>query len=162
MKSCIAFILFSLLLSTGLCAQQLRSVSNDGRAPFTYDGEILSHKELIQILETDDQSLTLVKQSKGNGTIGNIFGYAGGYLVGQEIGKSLFGNRENGKTATVGLAAGGSLIALALSINGVAKRQMRAAVRTYNKNEVRGLHPNHPVTINAGITADGVGLTFRF
>jgi hypothetical protein len=157
------FSLFCLLLSAGLFSQQIISKKTNGNAPYTYDGESIKLGPLGKLLANDAEAAPFAKKANGQLVSGCVLAGIGGYMLGGEIGL-LFVNRENAREPNVGIAVGGLVISsFGLILGGSANRNLQKAVYIYNKNEAADGPGNaRGVSLNLGVTDNGLGLSMRF
>jgi hypothetical protein len=158
MKHLIIFLLLS--LSSGLFAQQILSVNDDGKAPYTYAGETLNMRSLGVVLESNPEAYALYKGAKGTSSTANVLAYTGGFLIGNQLARALRkgeGTQFNGMI----LIAGATLAGTGLAIVGGAKKRLVQGVELYNRDFPPA--PASPeVSLNLGATANGMGLVLSF
>jgi uncharacterized YccA/Bax inhibitor family protein len=162
MTTRIFFPLFCLLLSTSLFSQQIISKKGNGKAPYTYAGETIKPNSLGKLLADDAEAAPFAKKANGQLITGCAFAFVGGYMVGGEIGL-LLANNENTRKPNVGIAVGGLVLGnIGIILGGSSNRNLSKAVHIYNKNKAEGYEGTSAVSLNLGVTDNGVGLSLRF
>lgn len=153
-------ILLLLSFSSGLFAQQIVSVKDNGKAPYTYAGERLDMRGLGVILEPNQEAYDLYKRAKGTNVTANILAGGGGFLLGYQLGNAL--SKNNGQEFNAAIFGVGVLIAgTGIAISSGANKRMVQAVELYNRDFPRQDN-TAAVSLQLGTTTDGVGLVVRF
>lgn len=151
---------FSLIfaISTFCHSQVIESEKVFDGYKYTLNGENLNMEELSTQLNTNEESVKLVKQAKSQNTIATILGGAGGALVGYSIGTAIGGGEAN--LVVVGVGAG--IIAVAIPVAAGAGKKMKRAVDVHNSriNTKENLaFKQKLLTIS---NKNGLGLAFQF
>jgi hypothetical protein len=157
MKSTIFLIAGVLMLNvTVLFAQVQKDTIQIKKASFVRHDKRLNPKQLLGILQENPESYHMMKVAKSNYDVGNVFGFAGGAVVGWQLGALAGGRKAN--WTSVGI--GGALIVAGIPFSSAYMKQAKKAVAAYNN----GLNPigYRKVHIYPSITSNGFGLTMRF
>lgn len=123
-----------------------------------YQGEqCLSMKQLVSAMKPNEQAYKQIKSAQASYTIAMVFSYVGGFLIGWPIGTAIGGGDPN--WAMAGIGAG--CIAVAIPLSHRVNIKTKQAVDTYNG----GLQTSSfwdKSELNLSMTANGIGLSFRF
>lgn len=113
--------------------------------------------QMEEILSKDPETSHEFKFSNAESIISSVFAYAGGFFIGYEIGAAIQGKViENHELLWIG---GGS-IGLSLLFGYLSSNHLDNAVNIYNTNLSKSKAGD--VSLNFGLTSDGVGLTLSF
>jgi len=126
-----------------------------GGYKFEQNGKILKVRDMVSIMENNEEASKLMAKAKTNYNTAMVCSYAGGFLVGWSLGTAI-GGEANWTPAAVG--AGFILLAIPLG-RGFNKNAI-AAVKIYN-SEQREQSDNTPVSLKFGLTPSGVGLSLK-
>ena len=126
-------------------------------AKFYLDGEKVSLKRLESVLIDVPQSYRFVQQAKTSNIFSQIFGFAGGFLIGYPIGTAIAGGDANWNLALAG--AGCLAVSIPLAIVGTNK--VVKAVDLYNQSKTTS-HNEQKLELNFALTSNGVGLVVNF
>lgn len=135
----------------------IRMVKKSGAYHFYQKRKELKIAQLQSLLKTNDQAYKDIKSAKSSGTVSTVFAYAGGFLIGWPLGTALAGGKPN--WALLGVGAG--LAGISIPFSQSANKKARKAVREYNS----ALTSNASASLkefNIGVTANNVGLVFKF
>jgi hypothetical protein len=123
-----------------------------------YQGENrLTISELIVTIKPNAQAYQQIKSAQANFTMGQVLGYAGGFIIGYQLGRALWSSEVNWRMA--GLGAG--LIVLAIPVSQGFNTKARQAIDTYNRRLPASAHRNKS-EINLSATGNGIGLVLKF
>ncbi len=117
----------------------------------------LNNRDLQLKLKSNAEATALMKQARTNNTFASIFSFAGGALIGYQLGAALGGGEPNWGVA--GIGAG--LIAVGIPFNTAYNRKSQSAVDIYNNSLVTGSYYFKP-EFKAGFTGNGLGLLVQF
>jgi hypothetical protein len=142
-----------------LCAQS-QSDSIEVRrglgAVFSQNGKKLTPRQLLDITQANPEAYKEMKIAKSNYGVGNVFGFAGGLMVGWTLGTAMGGGQPNWTVAGVGAG----LIGVSIPFSVAYTRHAKNAVRIYNDGlKQTGMNQ---VDLRLGMTGTGVGLRMAF
>ncbi|MCL2414947.1 MAG: hypothetical protein FWC94_06840 [Bacteroidales bacterium] len=153
---CTVFLLFftTLVAQTSTDTLTIRSSAWTG---FTFEQNQRSYtfREVPALMQNNQQAYDFIQKARTQNTLANVFGAAGGLLVGWPLGVAVAGGEANWGLATIGAG----LIVVAIPIFNSAKRNANRAVQIYNDG-VQAQQSN--LSINFGVTHQGVGLQINF
>jgi len=123
---------------------------------FQQNGKNLVTRDLVEITSSNPEAYKEMKTAKGNLDAGNVFGFAGGFLIGWPIGSAISGTEAN--WALAGIGAG--LIVVSIPFTAGFNKHARNAVSIYNS----GLSPivSDNVKLKFGPASHGIGITMIF
>jgi hypothetical protein len=124
-----------------------------------YDGrKQLKPKDIRNIVQDNEQALTLVKSANAQSVISGIIAFSGGFMCGYQLGAIISGREPSYGV----LAIGAGVIAISIPISISANRDLKRAVRTYNAD----IQSNHTTTgqyqLRLQSTGNTIGLAFTF
>ena len=97
---------------------------------FYLDGHMLKPKEVLLLMQSDEEAYPVFKKAKSNYDAAGVLGFIGGFMVGWPIGTAIAGGDPQW-----GLAAGGGVILLcSLPLSIAFKKHGERAVSIYNGN----------------------------
>jgi hypothetical protein len=99
-----------------------------GGIKFYQHGSRITMSRLTGILRSNPQAFAAIQKAKTNNTLAFIAGFAGGLLVGYELGNAAAGKKVNG--AVIGIGAG--IIGISIPFGIAGKRHAKRAVYLYN------------------------------
>jgi hypothetical protein len=123
---------------------------------FMRDGYVLMPRELQKIMKTNAEASAEMDLAMSNKAAGDVFGFAGGFLVGWPIGTMIGGGKPNWWLA--GIGAG--LIVVSIPISKSYTTHARNAVQIYNRDLRQSV--SHSLSFKAGLTMNGIGFQMRF
>jgi len=115
----------------------------------------LNPKQLLAIMQGNPESYQIMKVAKSNYDVGNVFGFAGGAVVGWQLGALAGGGGRKANWTSVGI--GGALIVAGLPFLSVYLKHAKKAVASYNNGLNRVGY--REIFICPSITSNGIGLT---
>jgi len=118
------------------------------------NGAIIKPAEVRDIMSGNNKALETYNGGKALTTVGNVFSFVGGGLIGWDLGSRLGGGEGNGAL----LAAGGISIGVGLIMFLAGENKMKTSVQLYNSKASN----TTSYQINFGFTQTGVGLCMRF
>jgi len=132
MKKLIAFI----TLLTIVCSISYGQTSTDsitikkifGGYQFFQGEKRLNLNQLVKMMEPNEKAYQQIKSAQTDNTLANIFGIAGGFMVGWPLGSALGGGEPNWTMAGVGAG----LIVISIPITKSFNKKAKQAVQTYN------------------------------
>lgn len=95
---------------------------------FESDGRTLKPREVLTLMESNEQAHATFRKAKSNYDAGQTFGFIGGFLVGWPLGTAIGGGDPQWGLA----AAGGALILASIPFQSAFKKHAHAAVELYN------------------------------
>ena len=120
------------------------------------DGKSLRGRALYKVLSENPETLPIITAAKNNNIYGNIFGGAGGFILGYQLGSSYSRTRPN----WFALSSGAVLAALQIPFEVARVKHVKKAVLIYNKDI---LQTTSTKTIyNLGFSSNGIGLKISF
>lgn len=148
-----------------LLAQKIERKDPMQMWPYTYEGRVLNKRALKEILMTEVSSVVEVQKTRGATGVGNVLEFAGGFLIGRQIGLSFNQRRNATETGKlIGYGGGSALILIGLLIKDGTKKHYHRGVKRYNTAQ----DEKAPATTQRGVDLDlrntpkGIGLTLRF
>ncbi len=160
MKKMILFALLMMLSSVQLLFAQQKGTPIDiekgFEASFYQNGARLNMAKLSQIMQDNTEAMTSLGKAKTNKAFATVFGFAGGFCVGWPLGTALGGGDP--EWAMLGIGAGLIVISIPLTI--AYSNHATNAVNLYN--ESIGAPAKQNVSMQFGMTPNGLGLTMRF
>ena len=157
MKSTIfIFAGFFILNANVLFAQTQKDTIEVKKANFVMNEKKLKPKELLTIMQDNPESYQMMKIAKTNYDVGNVFGFAGGALIGWQLGAITGGRKIN----WMPFGIGGALIVAGLPFSSAYIKHAKKAVSVYNKDLNRTAYKK--MQVEPGLTSNGIGLTMRF
>ena len=157
MKSTIfIFAGFFILNANVLFAQTQKDTIEVKKANFVMNEKKLKPKELLTIMQDHPESYQMMKIAKTNYDVANVFGFAGGALIGWQLGAMTGGRKMN----WIPFGIGGALIGVGLPFSSAYLKHAKKAVAAYNKDLNRTAYKK--VQVEPGLTSNGIGLTMRF
>ncbi len=128
-----------------------------GGYKFHQGGRSLNMNQLVQAMEINEEAYKQIKSAQSTYTIGMIFSYAGGFMIGWPLGTAIGGGEPNWTIAGIGVGLAIITIPISQSFNKKAKR----AVETYNGGlQMSSFWDKN--RLNLSLTQNGIGLTFNF
>jgi len=101
MKHLIFPLLFLLGFSANLCAQQIVSLKDNGKWPYAHAGERLNKNELGKVLQSNPEAYQLYQGTRSSRFTSLVFSGAGGWLIGNQIGKRIAYGKGYGNNALI-------------------------------------------------------------
>lgn len=132
-------------------------ITVDGNKYYQHDMQ-LSYNQLLSVISSNAQARPLAKSAKSNMGLANVFGFAGGFLVGWPLGTAMGGGEPNWGLA----GAGAGLILVAIPITSSANKKMKKAVEIYNEDLEAPEEEKLITSLKFTGTRHGVGLVLRF
>ncbi|MDX9882453.1 MAG: hypothetical protein RBS73_10325 [Prolixibacteraceae bacterium] len=123
---------------------------------FTQNGKNLTPRQLAAIMQSDPKAAAEMKIAKSNYSVGSVFGFAGGFLIGWPVGTAIGGGKPN--WAMAGIGAG--LVAISIPFSSAYTKHAKNAVGIYNEKLKQTSLPK--ADFKFGLTCNGVGLRITF
>jgi hypothetical protein len=123
---------------------------------FESDGRTLKPREVLTLMESNEQAHASFKKAKANYDAGQTFGFIGGFLVGWPLGTAIGGGDPQWGLA----AAGGALILASIPFQSAFRKHARTAVGLYNA-QPGASHQRKP-TYHFAFYGTGIRLSMRF
>jgi hypothetical protein len=123
-----------------------------------YMGESrLTISQLIITIKPNELAYKQIKSAQASYTMGQVLGYAGGFIIGYQLGSALWSSKVNWRMA--GLGAG--LIVFSIPISQGFNTKARQAIGTYNSGlQTSASRKKNELKISA--SANGIGLVLLF
>ena len=124
-----------------------------GGYKFEHNGQLVSPKAMLKIMEQNEEALTYMKKAKTNSDLSMILGFSGGFLIGWPVGTAIAGGDPNWLLAGIGagILIVGIPVAKAYTTNAL------KAVEIYNSGQ-QSFHFHDGVKLYLGLADHGVGL----
>jgi hypothetical protein len=152
----IVIFLMSFLSSFGQSKSDSIEIKKTFGTVFRQNGKNLTARQLFEVTQSNPEAYKEMKIAKSNYDIGFVFGFAGGFLVGWQVGTSLAGGEPN--WAMAGIGAG--LIVVSIPFSTAYTKHATNAVKLYNSGlKQTGLNN---VDLKLGLTGNGIGLWMTF
>lgn len=158
MKKTILTLTIALASMTFCNAQKIEMEKVFGGYKFTQYGKKMTMSDLARTMESNQQAYAFIKKAQTNNTFATIFGFAGGGLVGYQIGTALGGGEPN--WAIAGVGAG--LIVAGIPFTSGANKNARKALETYNEGLVNRDGTTFIHSVNFAFTGNGFSLALQF
>jgi hypothetical protein len=161
MKNILLFLLFTALINLKFVNAQAVKDSikiHNGVFGTIYvkDGKSLTTHRLFKIISANPETLPEISSTRNNNIYSWIFGGAGGFILGYQMGTSY--SRTTPNWFALGAAAG--LIGISMPFEIAKAKHTKRAVLIYNKDF---LHTTKTKAIyNFGISNDGAGIKITF
>jgi hypothetical protein len=120
------------------------------------DGKALAGRKLYRELSKNPESLPHITAAKTNNIFGNIFGGAGGFILGYQLGSSYSRSRPN----WFALYGGASLVGIFIPFEIARVKHTKKAVLIYNNDILKTSSVKS--TFNFGLSSNGFGLKIGF
>jgi hypothetical protein len=121
------------------------------------DGKTLSLNKLERIMVQDAEAERQYRKGKHVNTVGFILGFAGGFMIGAELGRAV-GSGTSVNPVHIGIGAG--LIGISIPFTSSAQKKIKGAVKTYNANRRKTSAAYFKPDMY--ITFSGTSVGFRF
>lgn len=154
----ISFVIFFLNVSSIFGQNQPDSIHIKKKlgTVFIQNNKKLTPKQLLDITKMDPEAYKEMKLAKLNYNIGNIFGCAGGFLVGWQLGTTIAGGKPNWTLA--GIGAG--LIVVSIPFSTLYTQHTKHAVGIYNNGlKQMGFRK---IDFKIGLICNGIGIKTTF
>ena len=148
-------LLFTITLSYG---QQIEAQKVFGGYKYLQDGNYLTMKQLATAMESNANTIDLMKKAQSSNSIANVMGFIGGGLIGWPIGTAIGGGEAQWALA----GAGAVLVAIAIPISNGAHKKAREAVDIYNSGISAVNSKNFQPTFKVIGNSTGIGLSMSF
>ena len=123
---------------------------------YTFENKELTIAKLGEMMQNNLVATEYLKKAKGSSGFANVFGYAGGFLIGYPLGTAIGGGKANWTMFVVGCG----LVVIAIPIVSSGNRNLKKAVNAYNHDEMASNLTKYNLTL--GINQSGLGLTVCF
>lgn len=124
---------------------------------FESKGNILTYDAMLDMMKDNPEAYQYINKAKSTATIANVFGYAGGFLIGWPIGTALGGGKPLWLMAGVG--CGLLIISIPISIS--ANNNALIAIKKYNSN-MRGFTSQNNCQLKFGLSPTGLSFRLMF
>ncbi|MCF8303691.1 MAG: hypothetical protein K9I94_10495 [Bacteroidales bacterium] len=133
-----------------------------GSYQFKHRGSVLTPAQLKGKMRGYPQAYDYMQKAKTNADVANVFAYAGGFLIGYQLGSLIGGGEFNAAVA----GAGGRLILVAIPLVSGYNKNALKAVKIYNQ-KLSEQAPGDEASmdglqIHFGQTNHGVGVRVSF
>lgn len=124
-----------------------------------YQGESrLNMKQLVNTMEPNVEAYSQIKSAQSSYTMATIVSFAGGFMIGWQLGAAIGGGDPN--WAMAGIGAG--LVAVSIPISKKFNNQAKQAVDTYNQGLQQTSSFWNRSELRFSMTGNGLGLILRF
>ncbi|MBK8828264.1 MAG: hypothetical protein IPO26_16610 [Saprospiraceae bacterium] len=153
--------LFGLAISIAVFSQSLADTIEVTRVFGGYryesNGNVLSLNDMFVMMKKDDEARRLMDKAISASGISKIFSFAGGFMIGWQVGAALFGGKPSWTLA--GIGCGVSIIGLQFGVS--ANKKTLKAIDMYN-TRLKGLSYQTPYDLKLGLCANGMALKMTF
>jgi len=155
--------LLVLIISTGLSdsfaqsTDSIEMVKVFGGYRFYQKEKRLSMRELVQIMQPNEQASKYIHSAQSNTTLATIIGAIGGALIGWPVGTALGGGDPNWTLAGVGAG----LVVVSIPFSSKANKQAKLAVGEFN-SAYRKSSFLKKLQFNFGISGNSIGIRAHF
>lgn len=139
-------------------SQQIEIKKVFGENRFYQDGKRLYTKDVITLMENNQEALELMKKSRQNYNIAIPIAFGGGGLIGWNLGKLISGGKPNWVVAGIGAGLVGVTIKLNSNVNKYSKQAVEIYNSSLNKDSSYRFHPEFNLISNEM----GIGLAVKF
>jgi hypothetical protein len=162
MKLILWLFLAFIFISSSLFSQTVDSIIVKTRllsTDYYYAGSKLnSIKSISRVVRDNPKAISKIKAAETLATVGNIFGFAGGFLIGWPIGSAMSGEEANWNLAY----AGGLIAFLGILYEFNSSSSVHDAVDIYNSSIQKSGKPKDTTTLDFYLAPTRVGLALRF
>ena len=159
MKHFISILLFFIIYHCTVFAQnQTDSIELKRSAGIKYyqNGIPLTQKQVLLIMKTENIAYNEMRIAREKSVTAIIFGAAGGFLVGYQVGKMLTGAITN----KLWIGVGGALMIISIPVTAQSHKHAKNAVNFYNSGLTQSAI--HKIGYNIVISGNGLGISMRF
>lgn len=137
-------------------AQELTTTRKGGTVLVTRNSSVVKPKDLESLVRKNEELLKQIKSARTNKTFSDIFGFAGGFLIGYPLGQAIGGGEVNWELAGVG----GGFVIGGLIFNGSYNKKITKFVDDYNtfRRSTASIEPEYNMVLNS----NGIGISIRF
>ncbi|GIJ94891.1 hypothetical protein CAPN002_21090 [Capnocytophaga stomatis] len=139
-------------------SQQIEIKKTFGENRFYQDGKRLYMKDVIALMENNQEALALMKQAKKNYNINMPIALAGGGLIGWNLGKLMVGGKPNWVSSGIGVVLTGISIKILSNTN----KKSKQAVEIYNSSLIKDTSYQFQPEFKLITNERGVGLCVKF
>lgn len=156
LRKCIITVVFLIILfaSFGQTQTDTIAIQRSGKI-FVMNGQSLSPRDLKQVFVNNPWSYEQITVSQTQSTISSILSIGGLLTIGYAIGSPELDHAR----ITLGVVGAGAMITGFVLARSSFKNKLRA-VKYYNQ-EIK-LQNENPVSLNAGISSNGIGICLKF
>lgn len=160
MNKILLFLAVAILSITSTFAQNSNHQITENRVNnqtiYTYDGNMLTEKQLINKMQYCPDAYKEMKRYKTNKAVGSFFAFTGGALIGWPLGTALGGGEPEWGLAAIGVG----VIALGIPFYIATPKRKKRAIEIYN-NQIPQQGAQR-LEFNFGTTHDGIGICMKF
>jgi hypothetical protein len=152
--------LFLMLIACKAQTQQTDTIFffHSGAPTFSYNNKSLPPRHLFYLLRKDPATEPYLNYAKSNHRASSIFGFAGGYLIGWNLGKFASGNEHS----TAGFIVGSGLIVLSLPFYFNYIKNAKSAAAIYNSNKLQPKTSQRNLSFSTSFNEYGATLKVQF
>ena len=154
---CIVGLVLCITASLQAQSDSIRVVKVFGGYKFESNNITLSYVDMQAMMKNDAEACQYLDKAKSSAFIANIFGMAGGALIGFPIGTALGGGKPNWVLAGVGCG----LIIIAIPIISSSNKNALIAVNKYNSTR-KPLSYKKTYDLKLGLNPGGLALVLKF
>ncbi|MFK8270825.1 hypothetical protein [Capnocytophaga stomatis] len=158
MKRIIIVLLMAVASVSLSYSQQIEIKKTFGENRFYQDGKRLYMKDVIALMENNQEALALMKQAKKNYNINMPIALAGGGLIGWNLGKLMVGGKPNWVSSGIGVVLTGISIKILSNTN----KKSKQAVEIYNSSLIKDTSYQFQPEFKLITNERGVGLCVKF
>ena len=138
-------------------AQKIEAKKTFGEYVYSQNGDRLSKRQLMDLMEGNAEAYKLMKSARNNYTWASVLGFAGGGLIGFPIGTAIGGGDAKWELA----AAGAALVGVAVLVISGYNKKSKKAVDMYNANQPSVGYKFQP-EFRLNVKGSGMGITMSF
>ncbi|WP_212906183.1 hypothetical protein [Capnocytophaga stomatis] len=158
MKRIIIVLLMAVASVSLSYSQQIEIKKTFGENRFYQDGKRLYMKDVIALMENNQEAWALMKQAKKNYDINMPIALAGGGLIGWNLGKLMVGGKPNWVSSGIGVVLTGISIKILSNTN----KKSKQAVEIYNSSLIKDTSYQFQPEFKLITNERGVGLCVKF
>lgn len=158
MKKTILTLIVVLATMTYCNAQKIEMEKVFGGYKYSQNESMLMMKDLVKIMESNQQAYELIKKAQSNNSVASIFGGTGGFLVGLPIGTALGGGDAEWALAGIGVG----LIAIGIPFSSSANKNAKQAVEVYNSSLNSSAYKKRKPEFKVMHNGSGIGFSINF
>ncbi|GET45656.1 hypothetical protein [Capnocytophaga felis] len=158
MKKITIFLFFIATSISFLTAQQIEIKKEWGENRFYKAGNRLFIKDVIHLMEDSPEALAIMKQVNRTNTVNKVISFAGGALIGWDLGTLMTGS----KPTWIPMGIGAVLTGISIKILSNTNKKSKQAVEIYNSSLIKDTSYQFQPEFKLIANERGVGLCVKF
>lgn len=124
---------------------------------YYYQGKRVNPNKMLEVMNANPEAYALMKKAQTNYSVGNVFGFAGGFCLGYGLVSLITGD----DTDWTLLGVGAGLIGISIPFSVAYSKNAKEAVRLYNSGLIKSPPPKR-VELSFELAYNLIGLKLRF